>query len=87
MRVLATFIGTPLRNPATATRRRFPTRKIALKFIERSSNENSLDLILIFGVSVKECLDFEFVDPATQAASKLSLEPKVKAANCSAEEF
>jgi hypothetical protein len=39
-----------------------------------------LDLILIFGVSVEECLDFQLVHPAAQAATELSLEPKVKTA-------
>jgi hypothetical protein len=48
------------------------------------ANANSLDLILIFGVPVEECLDFQFVDPATQAVSELSLKPKVKAAKSSA---
>jgi len=39
-----------------------------------------LDLILIFGVSVEECLNFQLVHPAAQAATELSLEPKVKTA-------
>jgi hypothetical protein len=47
----------------------------------------SLNLILIFGVSVEECLDFQLVHPATQAASELSLDPKVKAAEPPSEEF
>jgi hypothetical protein len=34
----------------------------------------------MFGVPVEECLDFQFVDPTTQAAPELSLKPKVKAA-------
>jgi hypothetical protein len=46
-----------------------------------------LNLILIFGVSVEECLDFQLVHPATQAASELSLDPKVKAAEPPSEEF
>jgi hypothetical protein len=44
-------------------------------------------LILIFGVSVEERLDFQLVHPATQAASELSLDPKVKAAESPSEEF
>jgi hypothetical protein len=52
-------------------------RKIAISLIGRSASANSLDLIPIFGVPVE---DFQFVDPATQAASELSLKPKVKAA-------
>lgn len=48
--------------------------------LTRHTDENSLDLILIFGVPVEERLDFQFVDSATQAASELSLEPKVKTA-------
>jgi hypothetical protein len=44
-------------------------------------------LILIFGVSVEERLDFQLVHPATQAASELSLDPKVKTAESPSEEF
>jgi hypothetical protein len=46
-----------------------------------------LNLILIFGVSVEECLDFQLVNPATQAASELSLDPKVKATESPSKEF
>jgi hypothetical protein len=44
-------------------------------------------LILVFGVPVEERLDFQFVDPATQAAPELSLNPKVKAAKSPSQEF
>jgi hypothetical protein len=60
----------------------FPVAAVAKSRFHSLShaNENSLDLILIFGVPVKERLDLQFVHPATQAASELSLEPKVKTA-------
>lgn len=44
---------------------------------------SNLDLILIFGISVEECLDLQFVHPATQGASEPLLEPKVKTAESS----
>jgi hypothetical protein len=44
-------------------------------------------LILVFGVPVEERLDFQFVDPATQAPTELSLKPKVKAAKSPSQEF
>jgi hypothetical protein len=53
----------------------------------RPAKANSLDVILIFGVPVEECLDFQFVDPATQAAPEFSLKPKVKAAKSPSYEF
>jgi hypothetical protein len=42
--------------------------------------KTGLDLIVIFGVSVEECLDLQLVHPATQAVSESSLKPKVKIA-------
>jgi len=36
---------------------------------------------------VEECLDFQLVNPAPQAASEPSLEPKVKAAESPSYEF
>ena len=46
------------------------------------------DLIsVVLRVPVEECLDFQFVDPATQAATELSLKPKVKAAKSPSQEF
>lgn len=55
--------------------------------LSRAEKSNFLDLILVSGIPVEQCLDFQFVDPATQAASELSLEPKVKAANSPSQKF
>lgn len=46
-----------------------------------------LDLILVSGISVEECLDFQFVHPATQAVPESSLEPKVKTAKSPSQEY
>jgi len=72
---LADCSGNRFRTPLTMIGETSPFHSLS-----RPANPNSLDLILIFGVPVEECLDFQFVGPATQAAPELSLKPKVEAA-------
>jgi len=45
------------------------------------------DLILIFGVSEEECLNFQLAHSATQGAPEPSLEPKIKIAKSLSDEF
>jgi hypothetical protein len=45
------------------------------------------DLILIFGVSVEECLNFQLAHSATQGVPEPSLKPKIKTAKSLSYQF